>query len=37
MLLFVFLSGDLENFRKNPFTLKEGVEYRVKINFKVGL
>ena len=29
------LPGDLENFRKNPFMLKEGVEYRIKINFKV--
>ncbi|MEQ2158878.1 hypothetical protein GOODEAATRI_016749 [Goodea atripinnis] len=28
------VAGDLENFRKNPFTLKEGVEYRIKINFK---
>ncbi|KAA8584928.1 hypothetical protein FQN60_003622 [Etheostoma spectabile] len=26
---------DLENFKKNPFVLKEGVEYRIKINFKV--
>uniref|UniRef100_A0A8C7Z4T1 Rho GDP-dissociation inhibitor 1 n=1 Tax=Oryzias sinensis TaxID=183150 RepID=A0A8C7Z4T1_9TELE len=33
--LILDLQGDLENFRKNPFTLKEGVEYRVKINFKV--
>lgn len=29
------LPGDLENFKKNPFVLKEGVEYRIKINFKV--
>ncbi len=29
------LLGDLDNFKKNPFVLKEGVEYRVKINFKV--
>ncbi|XP_076608306.1 rho GDP-dissociation inhibitor 1 [Chaetodon auriga] len=29
------LTGDLENFKKNPFVLKEGVEYRIKINFKV--
>lgn len=31
------LLGDLENFKKNPFVLKEGVEYRIKINFKVRL
>ncbi|XP_061088567.1 rho GDP-dissociation inhibitor 1-like isoform X1 [Conger conger] len=29
------LKGDLESFRKNPFVLKEGVEYRIKISFKV--
>ncbi|XP_051905149.1 rho GDP-dissociation inhibitor 1-like [Hippocampus zosterae] len=29
------LQGDLENFKKNPFVLKEGVEYKIKINFKV--
>ncbi|KAF6734499.1 Rho GDP-dissociation inhibitor 1 [Oryzias melastigma] len=33
--LVLDLQGDLENFKKNPFTLKEGVEYRVKITFKV--
>lgn len=33
--LVLDLLGDLENFRKNPFVLKEGVEYRMKINFKV--
>ncbi|XP_017283658.1 rho GDP-dissociation inhibitor 1 isoform X2 [Kryptolebias marmoratus] len=33
--LVLDLTGDLDNFKKNPFTLKEGVEYRVKINFKV--
>ncbi|MED6267238.1 hypothetical protein CHARACLAT_010141 [Characodon lateralis] len=33
--LILDLQGDLENFKKNPFTLKEGVEYRIKINFKV--
>lgn len=27
--------GDLENFKNTPFTLKEGVDYRIKINFKV--
>ncbi|XP_054463070.1 rho GDP-dissociation inhibitor 1 [Anoplopoma fimbria] len=26
---------DLDNLRKNPFVLKEGIEYRIKINFKV--
>ncbi|XP_023121176.1 rho GDP-dissociation inhibitor 1 [Amphiprion ocellaris] len=33
--LVLDLQGDLENFKKNPFVLKEGVEYRIKINFKV--
>ncbi|XP_047213773.1 rho GDP-dissociation inhibitor 1-like [Girardinichthys multiradiatus] len=33
--LVLDLQGDLENFKKKPFTLKEGVEYRIKINFKV--
>ncbi|KAI3360012.1 hypothetical protein L3Q82_014343, partial [Scortum barcoo] len=33
--LVLDLTGDLENFRKNPFVLKEGVEYRIKITFKV--
>lgn len=33
--LVLDLQGDLENFKKNPFALKEGVEYRIKINFKV--
>ncbi|RVE69313.1 hypothetical protein OJAV_G00076620 [Oryzias javanicus] len=33
--LVLDLQGDLESFKKNPFTLKEGVEYRVKITFKV--
>lgn len=28
-------TGDLENFKKSPFTLKEGVEYRIQITFKV--
>lgn len=27
--------GPLENFKNTPFTLKEGVDYRIKINFKV--
>ncbi|XP_075688569.1 rho GDP-dissociation inhibitor 2 [Rhinoderma darwinii] len=29
------LTGDLANLKKETFTLKEGVEYRVKIHFKV--
>ncbi|KAA0705268.1 Rho GDP-dissociation inhibitor 1 [Triplophysa tibetana] len=29
------LQGDLEAFKKQSFVLKEGVEYRIKINFKV--
>ncbi|CAJ1076401.1 rho GDP-dissociation inhibitor 1 [Xyrichtys novacula] len=28
-------AGDLEGFKKRPFVLKEGVEYKMKINFKV--
>ncbi|XP_029014175.1 rho GDP-dissociation inhibitor 1 isoform X2 [Betta splendens] len=33
--LVLDLQGDLEGFKKNPFVVKEGVEYRIKINFKV--
>ncbi|KAJ0058393.1 hypothetical protein NL108_013889 [Boleophthalmus pectinirostris] len=33
--LFLDLEGDLDKFKKNPIVLKEGVEYRVKITFKV--
>ncbi|XP_056262098.1 rho GDP-dissociation inhibitor 1 isoform X1 [Pseudoliparis swirei] len=33
--LVLDLKGDLDNLRKNPFVLKEGIEYRIKINFKV--
>ncbi|XP_029946447.1 rho GDP-dissociation inhibitor 1 [Salarias fasciatus] len=33
--LVLDLQGDLENFKKNPFVLKEGVEYKMKISFKV--
>lgn len=33
--LVLDLQGDLDSFKKNPFVLKEGVEYRIKINFKV--
>ncbi|KAM9780537.1 rho GDP-dissociation inhibitor 1-like [Neosynchiropus ocellatus] len=29
------LSGDLQSHKKNPIVLKEGVEYKVKISFKV--
>ncbi|ELK12236.1 Rho GDP-dissociation inhibitor 1, partial [Pteropus alecto] len=29
------LSGDLESFKKQSFVLKEGVEYRIKISFRV--
>ncbi|XP_031717792.1 rho GDP-dissociation inhibitor 1-like [Anarrhichthys ocellatus] len=33
--LVLDLQGDLDNLKKNPFVLKEGIEYRIKINFKV--
>ncbi|XP_005989103.1 rho GDP-dissociation inhibitor 1 isoform X2 [Latimeria chalumnae] len=33
--LVLDLTGDLEIFKKQPFILKEGVEYKIKINFKV--
>ncbi|XP_055509774.1 rho GDP-dissociation inhibitor 1 [Leucoraja erinacea] len=33
--LILDLTGDLDNFKKNPFVLKEGVEYKIKISFKV--
>ncbi|XP_058625811.1 rho GDP-dissociation inhibitor 1 isoform X3 [Onychostoma macrolepis] len=29
------LQGDLESYKKQSFVLKEGVEYRIKISFKV--
>ncbi|XP_015680644.1 rho GDP-dissociation inhibitor 1 [Protobothrops mucrosquamatus] len=29
------LTGDLEGFKKQAFVLKEGVEYRIKISFRV--
>jgi len=29
------LEGDLESYKKQSFVLKEGVEYRIKISFKV--
>ncbi|XP_034566806.1 rho GDP-dissociation inhibitor 1 [Notolabrus celidotus] len=33
--LVLDLTGDLDGFKKKPFVLKEGVDYRIKINFKV--
>ncbi|GCB69765.1 hypothetical protein scyTo_0001121 [Scyliorhinus torazame] len=33
--LVLDLTGDLDNFKKNPFVLKEGVEYKIKISFEV--
>lgn len=33
--VLLFPPGDLDNLKKNPFVLKEGVDYRIKINFKV--
>ncbi|XP_054614960.1 rho GDP-dissociation inhibitor 1 [Dunckerocampus dactyliophorus] len=33
--LVLDLQGDLDSFKKNPFVLKEGVDYRIKISFKV--
>lgn len=30
-------TGDLESFKKQSFVLKEGVEYRIKISFRVRL
>ncbi|KAM9391866.1 rho GDP-dissociation inhibitor 1 isoform 1-T2 [Pholidichthys leucotaenia] len=33
--LVLDLTGDLEKLKKQPFTLKEGVDYRVEITFKV--
>nr|XP_009499248.1 PREDICTED: rho GDP-dissociation inhibitor 1 isoform X1 [Phalacrocorax carbo] len=32
---FPFFVGDLESFKKQAFVLKEGVEYRIKISFRV--
>lgn len=31
------LAGNLENIKKNTFVLKEGVDYKIKITFKVRL
>uniref|UniRef100_A0A3P8T3T3 Rho GDP-dissociation inhibitor 1 n=1 Tax=Amphiprion percula TaxID=161767 RepID=A0A3P8T3T3_AMPPE len=33
--LILDLMGDLEEFKKQAFVLKEGVEYKIKISFKV--
>ncbi|MEQ2234200.1 hypothetical protein ILYODFUR_029562 [Ilyodon furcidens] len=33
--LVLDLQGDLEAFKKQAFVLKEGVEYKIKISFKV--
>ncbi|KAK5856506.1 hypothetical protein PBY51_008095 [Eleginops maclovinus] len=33
--LVLDLTGDLSKFKKNPFVLKEGVDYKIRINFKV--
>lgn len=35
MFPFRFLTGDLEAFKKQCFVLKEAVEYKIKISFKV--
>ena len=32
---FLSNAGDLESFKKQSFVLKEGVEYRIKISFRV--
>uniref|UniRef100_A0A8V1AJR8 Rho GDP-dissociation inhibitor 1 n=1 Tax=Gallus gallus TaxID=9031 RepID=A0A8V1AJR8_CHICK len=32
---FTFCVGDLESYKKQAFVLKEGVEYRIKISFRV--
>lgn len=32
---YPFFVGDLESFKKQAFVLKEGVEYRIKISFRV--
>ncbi|XP_060921847.1 rho GDP-dissociation inhibitor 1 [Labrus mixtus] len=33
--LVLDLTGDLDGFKKKPFVLKEGVEYKIQITFKV--
>jgi len=33
--ILVLGAGDLESFKKQSFVLKEGVEYRIKISFRV--
>lgn len=34
-LTSLFFVGDLESYKKQAFVLKEGVEYRIKISFRV--
>lgn len=34
---FVLIKGNLEAFKKQAFILKEGVEYKIKISFKVSI
>lgn len=34
---FCFVTGDLEALKKQAFVLKEGVEYKIKISFKVSI
>lgn len=34
-LFFCFVTGDLEPLKMQAFVLKEGVEYKIKISFKV--
>lgn len=34
-VVFLPNAGDLESFKKQSFVLKEGVEYRIKISFRV--
>lgn len=36
-LLFCFVTEDLEALKKQAFVLKEGVEYKIKISFKVSI
>lgn len=39
MCVFIccFVTGDLETLKKQAFVLKEGVEYKIKISFKVSI
>lgn len=36
-VFFCFVTGDLEVLKKQAFVLKEGVEYKIKISFKVSI